>query len=43
MHQFVGEPTRKGSFLDLAFYDNRELVRELTVGEGLGRSDHNTV
>ena len=43
MNQFVGEPTRKGSILDLVFSDNLDLVKELKVGEGLGKSDHNMV
>ena len=40
MHQFVTEPTRLGSILDLVFSDNKELVGDLSIGEGLGRSDH---
>ena len=43
MNQFVTEPTRHNSILDLVFSDNHELVKELTVTEGLGNSDHNMV
>jgi len=43
LHQFVSEPTRHGSFLDLVFSDLSDLVQDLTVGETLGKSDHNIV
>ena len=43
MHQYVNEPTRQRSILDLVFADNNELVNELTVCEGLGNSDHNMI
>ena len=43
MHQFVNELIRLHSILDLVFSDNHEIVRELTVNEGLGRSDHNMI
>ena len=43
MHQLVTEPTRQNSILDLVFSDNRGLVRELAVSEGLGSSDHNMI
>ena len=43
MSQFVTEPTRLHSVLDLVFSDDSELVKELTVCEGLGRSDHNMI
>ena len=43
MHQFVTEPTRDHSILDLVFSDNNELIKEVTIAEGLGSSDHNAV
>jgi len=43
MHQFVKEPTRHCSILDLVFSDNRDLVSDISVCEGLGTSDHNKV
>ena len=43
MHQYVTEPTRQESILDLVFSDNKELIRRLTVNEGLGNSDHDMV
>ena len=43
MRQFVTEPTREHSILDLVFSDKQELVKDLTIGEGFGNSDHNTI
>ena len=43
MNQFVTEPTRQRSILDLVFSDNRELVSNIAVFEGLGDSDHNII
>ena len=43
LHQFVTEPTRLGSILDLVFSDNRELLHDFVIREGLGKSDHNAV
>ena len=43
MHQFVNEPTRKNSILDLVFSDVGDLVQALSVGETLGNSDHSIV
>ena len=43
LHQFVTEPTRLDAILDLVFSDDRELINDLTVCEGLGSSDHSTV
>ena len=43
MYQYVTEPTRLCSILDLVFSDNRELVSDVTIGEGLGKSDHSIV
>ena len=43
MHQYVTEPTRQESILDLVFSDNKELIRRLTVNEGLGNSDRDIV
>ena len=35
--------TRLGSILDLVFSDNRELLHDFVIREGLGKSDHNAV
>ena len=43
MHQFVTEPTRQNSILDLIFSDERQLVRDIKIREGLGNSDHNMI
>ena len=43
MHQFVTEPTRHSSILDLVFSDCVDLVRNVTTSEGIGKSDHNMV
>ena len=43
MQQFVLEPTRINSVLDLVFSDYEELVRDVKVVEGIGNSDHNMV
>ena len=43
MHQFVTEPTRHSSILDLVFSDNMDLVKDIVVSNGLGNSDHNMV
>ena len=42
-HQFVTEPTREHSILDLIFSDNKELVKGIAISEGLGNSDHNMI
>ena len=36
-------PTRHGAILDIVLSDNRSLVTEIEIGEGLGNSDHNKV
>ena len=41
--QAVREPTRGNNILDLIFSSDDDLVKEVTVGECLGRSDHNIV
>ena len=41
MRQFVTQPTRHGAILDLVLSDNRRLVTELEMCEGVGNSDHN--
>ena len=43
MHQFVTEPTRSSSILDLVFSDSRDMLYDFEITEGLGKSDHNTV
>ena len=43
MQQFVAQPTRHGAILDLVLSDNRSLVTEVEICEGLGNSDHNKV
>ena len=43
MNQFVSQPTRQSSTLDLIFADSRDLVTDVRVGMGLGSSDHNMV
>ena len=43
MHQFVAEATRRHSILDLIFSDNRDLVSDIRICEGLGNSDHNMI
>jgi len=43
LEQLVEEPTRGDNFLDLIFSTEENLVSQVTVGEPLGTSDHNTV
>ena len=43
LHQFVTEPTRQNSILDLVFSDDRNLIRNVNICEGLGNSDHNMI
>ena len=42
LQQVVEEPTRKEAILDLVF-TNGNLVSDITVGESLGSSDHQSV
>ena len=43
MQQFATQPTRHGAILELVLSDNRSLVTEAEMREGLGNSDHNKV
>ena len=43
LHQFVSEPTRGSSILDLVFSDSQDLISNVTTCEGLSTSDHNIV
>ena len=43
VHQFVNEPTRLNSILDLILSDKRQLVRDIKISEALGNSDHNMI
>ena len=43
LHQFVTGPTRQNSILDLVFSDDRNLIRNVNICEGLGNSDHNMI
>ena len=43
MQQFVTDPTRLSSILDLVFSDNSDLVKSISVEDGLGNSDHNMI
>lgn len=41
--QRVGDPTRGDSILDLIFSSDEDLVSNVSIREGLGTSDHNSV
>ena len=43
MQQFVTQPTRHGAILGLVLSDNRSLVTDAEMCEGLGNSDRNKV
>ena len=43
MQQFVTQPTIHGAIPDLVLSDNRSLVTEVEMCEGIGNSDHNKV
>ena len=43
IYHFVTEPTRLIPVLNLVFADHAELIKEVTVADGLGNSDHNII